>query len=164
MAGCEGDIASAVGMVWLKTLIQGACAIWMANPARVEIATNTVVIAHCTVPRCLLSNYQITTHFESGKALSIQGDLHTGPVTLVRLGGWDLRKMWVAEGYARPYQPQDVHLSECMCRTKVQITLDAPYRAADLLTNPLGNHLLLVFGNHAQLLKQWHDDYISEQR
>jgi L-fucose isomerase-like protein len=147
VAACEGDLASAVGMLWVKELLGTAS--WMANPSHADAATGVLRLAHCTIARTLVTGWELRSHFESGLGVAIAGDLPPGPVTLLRLGGRRLEKLFLAEGEAVP-----VPRREDLCRTQVDVRLD-PSAIAELLDRPLGNHLLLVPGRSAARLRSW---------
>jgi L-fucose isomerase-like protein len=147
IAGCEGDLVTTVGMLWVKLLLGQLP--WMANVARVDEANDLMWLAHCTVPRTLVKEYAIRSHFESGLGVGIQGTFATGPMTLVRIGGASMEKIWIAEGNL--VQTGD---DEHLCRTQIQLQLDAG-AVAELLRAPLGNHLVVVPGHHADRLRAW---------
>lgn len=147
VAACEGDLASAVGMLWVRELLGTAS--WMANPSDVDAAAGRLRLAHCTVARSLVSRWELRSHFESGLGVAVAGDLPPGPVTLLRLGGRKLDRLWVAEGEATP-----VPRREDLCRTQVDVRLE-PGALAELLERPLGNHLLLVPGRRADRLRSY---------
>ena len=139
IAGCEGDMVSTIGMllVYKKT---GRIP-WMANPSRLNLENNSLLIAHCTVPISLVNNYIIRSHFESGIGVGIQGTFQSGKVTIFRIGGNNLDKIWVANG-----EIIQTSKEEDLCRTQIEVKLNSDRNVADLLTNPLGNHLIIVPG------------------
>jgi L-fucose isomerase-like protein len=147
MAGCEGDLPSLIGMIWTKLLLGETP--WMANPAQVGLDSEEILLAHCTIAPSLTTGYEITTHFESGQGAALAGALPAGPVTLVRLGGRDLRRYWVVEGESVPTVPR-----EGLCRTQLTVRLRRQY-IEELLTTPLGNHIVLVRGHHRDRLLGW---------
>jgi L-fucose isomerase-like protein len=148
IAGCEGDVVSTVGMLWARELLGSTP--WMANPAQVDPERNTLWLAHCTVPRSLVASYGLRSHFESGLGVGIQGVLPAGPVTLLRIGGSSMERVWLAEGEILRSGE-----AENLCRTQAEIRLTAGGRVADLLRAPLGNHLVLVSGRHLERLRGW---------
>jgi L-fucose isomerase-like protein len=148
-AGCEGDVPSIVGLLWLR-LLTGEAA-WMANPAWVEPEAGELLLAHCTVPRTLVDAYDLDTHFESGSGVAIAGRLPEGPVTLVRIGGETLRELFTCEGHVAP-APR----ASGLCRTQARVVLTEPAPLQTLLERPLGNHLLLVRGHRAALVRESH--------
>ncbi len=154
VAACEGDLASAVGMLWVKELLGTAS--FMANPSSADPATGRLRLAHCTVPRSLVTRWELRSHFESGLGVAIAGDLAAGPVTLLRLGGRRLDRLFLAEGEAIP-----VPRREDLCRTQVDVRLE-PAAIAELLERPLGNHLLLVPGHRAARLRGFQEWAVGE--
>lgn len=148
VAGCEGDLPSTIGMLWTR-LLTGETP-WMANPARIDEEKNEIVLAHCTVPLSIVEEHRLRSHFESGLGVGIQGRLPLGPVTLARIGGARLERLWLAEGSIVATGDE-----EDLCRTQALVRLSAG-EAGELLRAPLGNHLVLVRGHHAERLRSWH--------
>ena len=148
VAGCEGDVPSVLAMQWVKLLCGSAA--WMANPTRVDHARRLLLLAHCTVPRSLVRSYRLRSHFESGSGVGIQGVLPPGPVTLLRIGGASLERLWLAEGML---ERNTDHTD--LCRTQVEVHLEGAALEA-LLCAPLGNHLVLVPGHYAVRLARCH--------
>ncbi len=147
VAGCEGDVPSTLAMLWVRHLLDQPS--WMANPATVDIETNELVLAHCTVAPSMVEGFALDTHFESGKGVGISGRFAPQPVTLIRLGGTDLDECWIAEG--------DIVATgdnADLCRTQVTVALSSGH-VDDLLEHPLGNHLVLAAGHHARRLRRW---------
>jgi L-fucose isomerase-like protein len=148
VAGCEGDVVSTTGMLWIQ-LFLGQTA-WMANPARIDVQQNALWLAHCTVPPSMAASLCLRSHFESGLGVSIQGMLKKEPVTLLRIGGRMAERIWLAEGKVfRAGREQD------LCRTQVGVQLTEGGHVSELLRKPLGNHLLLTSGHHAGGLRGW---------
>lgn len=143
-AGCEGDVPSIVAMLWMHLLTGDVP--WMANPARISPSAGEIVLAHCTVPRSMVRGYDVRTHFESGLGVALAGQIAPGPVTLLRLGGPALEKLWVAEGELA-IAPRD----EALCRTQALVRTDE-WELETLLEEPLGNHIVLVPGRRSTLL------------
>lgn len=153
IAGCEGDLVSTVAMLWIHRLLGPIP--WMANPAQVDEGRNTLLIAHCTVPRAIVDGYRLRTHFESGLGVGLSGDIPPGDVTLVRIGGARMQELWLAEGTSLATEPR-----EGLCRTQLEVELSRG-SVADLLTRPLGNHLVLTPGHHADRLHGWRSTMIA---
>jgi L-fucose isomerase-like protein len=148
IAGCEGDLVSTVGLLWAHELL--GVTPWMANPAQLDPARNALWLAHCTVPRTLVDRYRLRSHFESGLGMGIQGTLPAGPVTLLRIGGKAMDRLWLAEGDIVRTGDADN-----LCRTQAEVRLTRGGNVTDLLQAPLGNHLVLVLGHHLDLLQRW---------
>ena len=155
-AGCEGDVVSTVTMLWVKLLLGETS--WMANPSAVDLAGNSLVLAHCTVPRGMIDGYTLRSHFESGIGVAIQGTMSGGPVTLVRIGGKSMTELWLAEA-----EIERAGNADNLCRTQVEVHLTSGGTVADLLERPLGNHVVLVRGRHAARLRAWWEMMIADQ-
>lgn len=137
IAGCEGDLVSTIGMMWA---FQNTGTLpWMANPSRINLKENSLILAHCTVPRSLVSSYSIRSHFESGIGVGVQGVFSNQNVSILRLGGRELNLIWKAEG-----KLIETGHSEDLCRTQLKLKLDDEYSVQDLLSHPLGNHHIIV--------------------
>lgn len=154
VAGCEGDLVSTVAMLWISKLLNQSS--WMANPAQMDVANNTLWLAHCTVPRNMVEEYRLRCHFESGLGVGIQGKLSTGPATLLRIGGKTMSRIWLADGEIL----QSGH-ADNLCRTQVHVRLTRDGDVEKLLRAPLGNHLVLVPGHHAEHLRSWWQTMIA---
>ncbi|HVM54302.1 MAG TPA: hypothetical protein VM262_14000 [Acidimicrobiales bacterium] len=153
VAGCEGDLPSTIAMLWARRLL--GLGSWMANPATVDRGSNEILLAHCTIARELVTAYRLRSHFESGIGVGVAGELAATEVTLVRIGGTDLERLWVAEGTAS-VPPQREHL----CRTQVLVRVD-DVDVGELLDAPLGNHLVLVPGRHADRLRRYWETLVA---
>lgn len=153
VAGCEGDLASTVAMLWVRALLDQPA--WMANPADADPVSGTLLLAHCTVPRSMVRDYGLRTHFESGIGVALEGTLDEGPVTLLRIGGTSLERLWVVDGEAQPTPHR-----EDLCRTQLLVRTD-PAAVRELLTAPLGNHVVVVRGAHAARMRRWWERVVS---
>ncbi|HEY9054940.1 MAG TPA: hypothetical protein VIO60_08985 [Rectinemataceae bacterium] len=140
-SGCEGDIPSVLALRWMR-LLTGKTG-WMANPADFRIVgdSGSLLLAHCTIPLSLTSSYGVRSHFESGLGVAIAGAVREGEVTIVRIGGARLEKVWFAEGLLKAQKPE-----EGLCRTQARVEIGAK-AVSSLLERPLGNHLVLVHGH-----------------
>ncbi len=156
IAGCEGDLVSTVGLLWASRLLNTLP--WMANPARIDEEANSLWLAHCTVPRRLVASYRLRSHFESGLGVGIAGELLLGPVTLLRIGGSRMEQLWLAQG-----EVVETGEAENLCRTQAHLRLEQGH-VRELLRAPLGNHLVLVPGHHAERLRTWQETYLSPKQ
>jgi L-fucose isomerase-like protein len=147
IAGCEGDLVSTIGMLWSHKLLGQIP--WMANPVQLNEESNRLWLAHCTVPRSIVKEYTLRSHFESGIGVGIQGTISNGPVTLLRIGGKNMDKIWIAEG-----EIIQSGNAEDLCRTQVEVKLTTG-TVKEILKAPLGNHLILVRGHHHKQLLEW---------
>ncbi len=148
VAACEGDIPAAFTLLVVKLLTNQPG--FMANIVDIDEETNTLILAHCTVPTTLLQTYDITTHYETGKSVAVRGKFAQQPITIVKIGGKDLSKYWVTAG--RILENID---SQFGCRTQIRVELK---QSVDkLLMNSLANHHIVVLGSHLQLFKSFFD-------
>lgn len=144
-ASCEGDVPALLSMMVAKALT--GCTGFQANPSRIDVEKGELLFAHCTVPFNMVENWQYDTHFESGIGVGIHGVLPEGPVTVFKLSG-KLDRHFAAEGELLYNQYEDN-----LCRTQVVLKLqsqDARY----FLTNPIGNHHIILPGHHKALLEE----------
>lgn len=140
-AGCEGDLTSIIGMMFIKSLTNQIP--WMANT--VKVTDTRAKFAHCTVPTKMVNNFTIPTHYETNLGTAIQGDVSAEILTVFRFDN----------------QLENVFISVCRvaerpksnnaCRT--QIIAEMPEEDLKSLQNyPLGNHHLFFEGDYRELL------------
>lgn len=144
-ASCEGDVPALLSMMIAQALI--GCTGFQANPARIDVQTGQMLFAHCTVPFNMVSNWQYDTHFESGIGVGIHGELPEGPVTVFKVSG-KLDRHFAAEGELMYNQYEDN-----LCRTQVALQL-SPDDARYFLTNPIGNHHIILPGHCKEVLEE----------
>jgi L-fucose isomerase-like protein len=152
VAGCEGDVPATLTLLWMRLMTDRPG--FMANPQDVDPAAGTLWLAHCTIARRLVSRYSLRSHFESSLGVGIAGEIPPGPATVARIGGADLRALFVsdAEIVANGDSPE-------RCRTQVLLRLAADVR--ELLTRPLGNHHVLAPGHWADELREYHGLFVA---
>ena len=158
VAGCEGDIPALLSMTIAQALtgVSG----FQANPSRIDPQTGEMLFAHCTIPLNLVSRYELDTHFESGIGVGIRGYMAEGPVTIFKVSG-DLSRHFIEEGeLVRRSASHKVTLGLSknqsqpdLCRTQQVIRLANPVATAYFLTNPIGNHHIILPGHHRKLLE-----------
>ncbi len=146
VAGCEGDIPAMLTMAVAKaaTGVSG----FQANPAQIDAVTGELLFAHCTIPLNIIERYELDTHFESGIGVGIRGCMKEGPVTVVKLAG-DLSRCFIEEGTLLRNQSKPD-----LCRTQMVVRLASAEKAKYFLTNPIGNHHIILPGHHKQLLEE----------
>ena len=147
VAGCEGDISAMLSMKIAQTLI--GVSGFQANPANIDPETGEMLFAHCTIPLNMVERYEFDTHFESGIGVGIRGYMKEGPVTIFKVSG-DLSRSFVAEGELLRCQAKPD-----LCRTQLVIRLSDPKQASYFLTNPIGNHHIVLPGHQAELLNSF---------
>jgi hypothetical protein len=75
----------------------------------------------CLTQMQLLPCVQTNTHFESGLGVAIQGQMAPGPVTLLRIGGKILERLWLEEGHIVEQAEGEASWSPHLCRTQVRL-------------------------------------------
>ncbi len=147
-AGCEGDVPALLTML-LAMRVAGVKA-FMANPSRIDTARNEIIFAHCTLPMDMAPTNILRSHFESGIGVALQGVLPLGEVTVVKWWGPKLEHHFISTG--RLIENLD---NPSMCRTQVRLHLD---ESVDYFLNrPLGNHHIILMGNHIEPLRRFFD-------
>lgn len=146
VAGCEGDIPTLLTMM-LSKAITGVSG-FQANPAHINPETGEMLFAHCTIPFNMVERYEFDTHFESGIGVGIRGYMQPGPVTVFKVAG-DLSRHFAAEG----------ELLRCegkpdLCRTQQIILLKDARQTRYFLTEPIGNHHVIVPGHIAEVIEE----------
>ena len=146
IAGCEGDVPSMLTMMMFRALTDTSS--FQANPASINPETGEILFAHCTIPFDMVQRYELDTHFESGIGVGIRGYVPEGPVTICKVSG-DLSRVFVAEGEMIRCQAKPD-----LCRTQLMVRLANSSDTEYFLTNPIGNHHVIVRGHHADVLKE----------
>ena len=144
-ASCEGDVPALLSMM-ISNALTGVSG-FQANPARIDTETGRMLFAHCTIPFNMVENWQFDTHFESGIGVGIHGIFPEGPVTVFKVSG-DLKRHFVAEGELLGNQYE-----QNLCRTQVNLQL-RPEDARYFLTDPIGNHHVIIPGHCKALLEE----------
>ncbi len=146
VAGCEGDVPAMVSMMIAQSLtgVSG----FQANPASIDPQTGEILFAHCTIPFNMVDHYELDTHFESGMGVGIRGYMKEGPVTIFKVAG-DLSRCFIEEGelLCSLNKPN-------LCRTQQVVRLNNKERVTYFLTEPIGNHHIIVPGHCKDYLKE----------
>jgi L-fucose isomerase-like protein len=143
-AGCEGDEASLLSMHLLRCLNHPS---FQCNPSVVDESENSVILAHCTLPLCMVgTSYSFLSHFESDLGIGIRGTFKKGPVTLFKLSS-DLKNYHLFRG-----EIVENLTRENLCRSQIKVQLSSS--VSPLLENPYGNHLLLCYDDLSGLLQE----------
>lgn len=144
-ASCEGDVPALISMAVLGELTGEP--VFMANPSRIDTDHNQIVFAHCTLPITMPENFEIMTHFESQLGVAFRGHITEGPVTVFKCNGM-MDEYFVTGGELLK------NLTEYnLCRTQIQLHLDKPVDY--FLKDSIGNHHLIVKGNHVRLIEEF---------
>ena len=146
VAGCEGDVPAMLSMIIAQSLL--GVSGFQANPASINPETGEMLFAHCTIPFNMVERYEFDTHFESGIGVGIRGYMKEGPVTIFKVSG-DLSRHFIEEGELIRNQAK-----ADLCRTQQVIQLSHPSQASYFLTDPIGNHHIILPGHHQDLLEE----------
>ena len=140
-ATCEGDIPAMISMAIARKVCGQSG--FQANLSSVD--GDRLLFAHCTVPLSMTRSWVYDTHFESGFGVAVHGELPVGDATIFKLSP-DFTKAFIAPATLErnSYEGQ-------LCRT--QIILRAAGIAPYFLTTPIGNHHIILPGNHAEALR-----------
>lgn len=146
-SACEGDICSAAGMIASFKLL--GLIPWMANLN--HVGKERAIFSHCTIADNYLESFDVATHFESGKASAIKGVLKKGQVTVFRVDR-NLEYCFLSLGEI----VESGSFSD-FCRTQAFIKMSA--KSLFLLREfPLGNHHLILPGDHTNVLAEYFTD------
>lgn len=146
IAGCEGDVPAMLSMKIAQS-VTGVSG-FQANPARIDPETGEMLFAHCTIPFNMVERYELDTHFESGIGIGIRGYMKEGPVTIFKVSG-RLSRYFVEEGELVRNQAEPG-----LCRTQQVVKLCHPNAASYFLTDPIGNHHIILPGHHKELIEE----------
>lgn len=150
IAGCEGDVPAMLSMKIAQTLV--GVSGFQANPSRINPETGEMLFAHCTIPFNMVERYELDTHFESGIGVGIRGYMKEGPVTVFKVSG-DLSRYFIAEGELVRNQAQPD-----LCRTQQVIRLTDPSKTSYFLTQPIGNHHIILPGHLQEVLEEMRNE------
>lgn len=159
IAGCEGDLQAILTLV-LARAVTGKTG-FMANPSHISVCSNEVLFAHCTVGTCLTKTENekrsvlLSPHFESGKGVAIEGQLHEGDACILRA---NVNKFFLSP--ARVCE----NASQCdCCRTQIKVRLEGNQSVKYFLTKTLGNHHIILWNANEEDLKFFFKIFDCEQ-
>lgn len=138
IAACEGDIPSMLTMFILYKLTGYSS--FMANVSYIDNENHQVLLAHCTCPLDMLSDYHLDTHFESGLGIGIKGELSKGDITIYKMTA-DLKHVLAIRGTIN----ENKSLKE-YCRTQILVDIDNT-ALRSLISLDYGNHLIVSYSN-----------------
>jgi len=96
----------------------------------------------------MVERFELDTHFESGIGVGIRGFMANGPVTIFKVSG-DLSRHFIAEGQLLRSEGKPD-----LCRTQQIIRLSDPQQMRYFLTDPIGNHHVIMPGHHKEVLEE----------
>ena len=144
-AGNEGDLQSIMTLLMTKELFNKSG--FIANPTFIDAKTNEISLAHCTISPSMTESFRLRPNKE-GVGISIQGIIPKGDITLFKCGGECLDEYFVSSGQLIENIDDD-----SANRTQIKIKLEKSVNY--FLRNPLGNHHILIRGNHTQAIREF---------
>uniref|UniRef100_A0A7C2Z195 Fucose isomerase n=1 Tax=Ignisphaera aggregans TaxID=334771 RepID=A0A7C2Z195_9CREN len=136
VAGCEADLPSMLGLFLAKS-ISGKSG-WIANI--VDVSANRCALAHCTIALDITKNVHVVSHFETGKPLSLVGELAGSTVTLLSI---DRDFTLAAIALGKVLSSGGLGLNAC--RTQAILEFDYPIETiVDMAPN---NHHVIILGD-----------------
>lgn len=149
VCSCEGDIMALISMCVIEALSGKSS--FQANPSRMDLERNELVLAHCTLPLDMTTGYELDTHFESGIGVAIKGNLKKGLVTILRISA-DLKHYYLTTGEI-VQGLEDTHL----CRTQIVVHFHSDLKV--LLNHPCGNHHIICYGDEVEKIEALMAEY-----
>jgi len=135
---CEGDVPTLITMYFANKVLKELG--FQANPSFIDVEKKEIIFAHCTLPFKMVSEYSLNTHFESGLGVGIKGEFEKQAVTIFKIGN-DLSSYYVdkAELVENLNEPN-------LCRTQIRLRMNGD--VSYFLNHSLGNHHLIILGDH----------------
>lgn len=151
-AACEGDVPSLIAMHIVSEVL--GLTSFQANPSRIDVLNNQIILAHCTIPFSMCEKISLDTHFESGIGIGIHGEIKPQLATIFRLNA-KLDKCFIEEGEILSNQYESD-----LCRTQIICKFN---HLDKVLKHPLGNHEIIILGHHKQKLLSYLKQFNIEE-
>ena len=136
---CEGDVPSMLTMFLVKA--STGLSSFQANPSKIILDENKVLLAHCTIPMNMCKKVEFMTHFESGLGIGIRGKLDERDVSIVKLHP-NLKDVLFLNG--------EIAKNETLvnyCRTQIEVKFSEDHDLFAFVREDFGNHVIIVYGN-----------------
>ncbi len=149
IASCEGDIPSMISAyIILKHLNKHS---FQANPQWINPLTNTIELAHCTLPLDMANKIIYDTHFESGIGIGLHGEMAKEDVTILKINS-ALNEFYAEEG---TILNNEYRLDRCRTQIKIKLNNGVSY----FLKSSLGNHHLVFYGHKKEQIKNYLESF-----
>lgn len=142
--GCEGDVPSLMSMAILGEISQKP--VFLCNPSRINTEKGEMVLAHCTLPMNMFTDYRLMTHYESDIGVAIQGHIPEEECTIFKTSA-ELDRFFAKRGEIVGNLREAV-----LCRTQIRLKLDD---FSYFLTKPIYNHHLIALGDHVDAIEEF---------
>ncbi len=145
-ASCEGDVPSLVSMAVLGELTGKP--IFQANPSMIDPEAKEMILAHCTLPVNMVTDFYLMTHYESGLGVALRGKIPAGDITLFK-----------SSGLLDSYFVSKANLIENLtkndlCRSQIKIQIDDE-AIEYFFTESIGNHHLICTGDYVEIVDEF---------
>lgn len=145
-ASCEGDVPALISMAILGELTGKP--IFQANPSVINPETKEMILAHCTLPVSMVSEFSLMTHYESGLGVALRGKLPLGDVTLFKCSG-------LLDSYFVSSAKLTENLTKNdLCRSQIKIEIDDD-AIEYFFTETIGNHHLICAGDYVEIVDEF---------
>lgn len=134
---CEGDLPALISMFMVRKVLHKPS--FQANPSKIDVPTNEMIIAHCTLPTKMTTSYKFMTHYESDLGVGIKGELEEKNIKLFRIGA-NLDKFVFLDANIE----ENLTLPN-LCRTQIKIHVNGDILY--FLKRPLGNHHIIFYSD-----------------
>lgn len=134
---CEGDLPALISMFMVRKVLHKPS--FQANPSKIDVPTNEMIIAHCTLPTKMTTSYKFMTHYESDLGVGIKGELEEKNIKLFRIGA-NLDKFVFLDANIE----ENLNLPN-LCRTQIKIHVNGDILY--FLKRPLGNHHIIFYSD-----------------
>lgn len=141
-SSCEGDVPSLITMMILQSLFNEAG--FMVNPSQIKVEKNQMIVAHCTLPLNMTDNYSLTTHFESGIGVAVNGQLPEKQGLIFKVNP-NLDDYFLSE-----IDILSNLFEKNLCRTQIEIRLKEDVRY--FIKTPCANHHIISLKNDVDLI------------
>lgn len=138
VATCEGDIPTLISMYIVR--VASGLPSFQVNPSKVIMEEDSMIFSHCTVPLNMCTNYELTTHFESGLGIGVKGTLENKDVTIFKIAP-NLKDITLFTAKIIENTSYKNY-----CRTQIKVKFE-DHEIYPLINNPFGNHLVVVYGD-----------------
>ncbi|MGI6607573.1 MAG: hypothetical protein ACOX1F_01145 [Erysipelotrichaceae bacterium] len=145
-SSCEGDVPSLVSMAVLGELTGKP--VFQANPSMIDSEAKEMILAHCTLPINMVTNFSLMTHYESGLGVALRGKLTEGDVTLFKCSGL------MDSYFVSPAKLIENLTKNDLCRSQIKIKIDDD-TIDYFLTESIGNHHLICAGDYTELVDEF---------
>lgn len=145
-AGNEGDLQAIMTLLMVHELTGQPG--FIANLAFVDTDKNEIILAHDTISTKMTDSFILRDQNDVPGSMAIQGILHEEEITLFKCGSECLDEYYISSGYLA----ENTNMVS-NCRTQLRIKIDKP--ATYFLRNPLGNHHILIKGNHCSMIQEF---------